>query len=46
MIKEELIKELIDFVEGKIEVNIIYEDLLNGKFDSLLDVYLGDKIGM
>ena len=46
MIKEELIKELIDFVEGKIEVNIIYEDILNGKFDSLLDVYLGDKIGM
>ena len=25
MAKEELIKELIDFVEGKIEINIIYE---------------------
>ena len=41
-----LIKKLIDFVEGNIEINIIYEDLLKGKFDSLLDVYLGDKIRM
>ena len=46
MTKEELIKELIDFVEGKIEVNIIYEDLLKGKFNNLLNVYLGDKIRM
>lgn len=46
MAKEELIKELIDFVEGKIEINVIYEDLLKGKFNCLFDVYLGDKIGM
>ena len=46
MTKEELIKELIDFVEGKIEINIIYEELLKGKFNCLFDVYLGDKIRM
>lgn len=46
MKNEQLVKELIDFVEGKIEINIIYEDLLKGKFDSLLAVYLGDKIRM
>lgn len=41
-----LIKELIDFVEGKKDINFFYSQLISGRYDKLLNVYIGDKIRM
>lgn len=41
MNKEKLIQEVIEFIEGKIDIKIFYENYKNGKYDELFDVYLG-----
>ena len=41
MRKEELIQEVIDFIEGRIDIKIFYENYKSGKYDKLFDVYLG-----
>ena len=46
MTKEDLIKELIDFVEGKTDITLFYENLICGKYDALLGIYMGDKAMM
>lgn len=44
MRKEELIKELIDFVEGKIDIKVFYENYTKGKYNVLFDVYFEQSI--
>lgn len=46
MAKEELIKELIDFVEGRTDIKNFYSLFILGRYDKLFNVYIGEKARM